>query len=121
VTFLERTESYRRDLRRVEYGDERDPKMAAFLEGIAPARHADRITKPLLVAQGANDPRVPLSEADTIVKEVSAKGIPTWYVVAKNEGHGFQKKENTDYMRQVLLEFMRRYLLGDGTEKAAGR
>ncbi len=121
VTFLKNTQEYRRDLRRVEYGDERDPKMAAFLENIAPAHHADRITKPLLVAQGANDPRVPLSESDNIVKEVAAKGVPTWYVVAKNEGHGFQKKENTDYMRQVLLEFMRRYLLGNGTETAAGR
>jgi dipeptidyl aminopeptidase/acylaminoacyl peptidase len=118
VTFLKNTQEYRRDLRRVEYGDERDPKMAAFLEGIAPARHADRITKPLLVAQGANDPRVPLSESDNIVKEVSAKGVPTWYVVAKNEGHGFQKKENVDYLREVLLEFMRRYLLGNGTEAA---
>jgi dipeptidyl aminopeptidase/acylaminoacyl peptidase len=121
VTFLKNTQEYRRDLRRVEYGDERDPKMAAFLEGIAPARHADKITKPLLVAQGANDPRVPLSESDNIVKEVSSKGVPTWYVVAKNEGHGFQKKENVDYLREVLLEFMRRYLLGNGTEAAAGR
>jgi dipeptidyl aminopeptidase/acylaminoacyl peptidase len=120
VTFLKNTQEYRRDLRRVEYGDERDPKMAAFLESIAPARHADRITKPLLVAQGANDPRVPLSESDNIVKEVSSKGVPTWYVVAKNEGHGFQKKENVDYLREVLLEFMRRHLLGNGTE-AAGR
>ncbi|HEV7519173.1 MAG TPA: prolyl oligopeptidase family serine peptidase [Thermoanaerobaculia bacterium] len=119
VTFLKNTQEYRRDLRRVEYGDERDPKMAAFLESIAPARHADKITKPLLVAQGANDPRVPLSESDNIVKEVASKGVPTWYVVAKNEGHGFQKKENVDYLRQVLLEFMRRYLLGNGTEGAA--
>jgi dipeptidyl aminopeptidase/acylaminoacyl peptidase len=119
VTFLKNTQEYRRDLRRVEYGDERDPKMAAFLEGIAPARHADRITKPLLVAQGANDPRVPLSESDNIVKEVGSKGVPTWYVVAKNEGHGFQKKENVDYLREVLLEFMRKYLLGNGTEGAA--
>jgi len=119
VTFLKNTQEYRRDLRRVEYGDERDPKMAAFLESIAPARHADKITKPLLVAQGANDPRVPLSESDNIVKEVSSKGIPTWYVVGKNEGHGFQKKENADYLREVLLEFMRRYLLADGTAGAA--
>jgi dipeptidyl aminopeptidase/acylaminoacyl peptidase len=119
VTFLKNTQEYRRDLRRAEYGDERDPKMAAFLESIAPARHADRITKPLLVAQGANDPRVPLSESDNIVKEVSGKGVPTWYVVAKNEGHGFQKKENVDYLREVLLEFMRRHLLGNGTETPA--
>jgi dipeptidyl aminopeptidase/acylaminoacyl peptidase len=120
VTFLKHTQEYRRDLRRVEYGDERDPKMAAFLESIAPARHADRITKPLLVAQGANDPRVPLSESDNIVQEVSAKGIPTWYLVAKNEGHGFQKKENVDYLREVVLEFMRKYLLAGEKVSAAG-
>jgi dipeptidyl aminopeptidase/acylaminoacyl peptidase len=111
VTFLENTQEYRRDLRRVEYGDERDPKMRAFLESIAPARRADRIRRPLLVAQGANDPRVPLSESDQIVAAVSAGGAPVWYVVAKDEGHGFQKKSNTDYLRAVLFEFMRRHLV----------
>ena len=112
VTFLENTQDYRRDLRRVEYGDERDPKMRAFLEGIAPAAHADRIRVPLLVAQGANDPRVPLSESDQIVKAVTGNGVPVWYLVGKNEGHGFSKKPNTDYLRETLREFMRRYLLG---------
>jgi dipeptidyl aminopeptidase/acylaminoacyl peptidase len=113
VTFLENTSEYRRDLRRVEYGDERDPKMRAFLETIAPAKHADKMTRPLLVAQGANDPRVPLSESDQIVAAVQANGAPVWYVVGKDEGHGFQKKTNTDYMRVVLIEFMREYLLGE--------
>jgi dipeptidyl aminopeptidase/acylaminoacyl peptidase len=114
VTFLENTSEYRQDLRRVEYGDERDPKIRAFLETIAPAKHADKMTRPLLVAQGANDPRVPLSESDQIVAAVQANGAPVWYVVAKDEGHGFQKKSNTDYMRVVLIEFMRQYLLGEG-------
>jgi dipeptidyl aminopeptidase/acylaminoacyl peptidase len=118
VTFLENTSEYRRDLRRVEYGDERDPKMRAFLETIAPAKHADKMTRPLLVAQGANDPRVPLSESDQIVAAVQANGAPVWYVVAKDEGHGFQKKSNTDYMRTVQIEFMRQYLLGEAAVAA---
>jgi dipeptidyl aminopeptidase/acylaminoacyl peptidase len=112
VTFLEHTQEYRRDLRRVEYGDERDPAMRAFLEGIAPAHHADRITKPLLVSAGANDPRVPVTESDQIVAAVKANGVPVWYLMAKNEGHGFAKKSNSDYQRAVVFEFVRRFLLG---------
>jgi dipeptidyl aminopeptidase/acylaminoacyl peptidase len=115
VTFLENTQGYRRDLRRVEYGDERDPEMRAFLEEIAPANRAKRIIKPLLVTQGANDPRVPLTESDQIVAAVKGNGVPVWYVVARNEGHGFVKKSNTDYLRAVVTEFMRRFLLRDLT------
>jgi dipeptidyl aminopeptidase/acylaminoacyl peptidase len=111
VTFLENTQEYRRDLRRVEYGDERDPDMRAFLEGIAPVNHADRITKPLMISQGANDPRVPLHESDQIAAAVRAKGVPVWYLVAKDEGHGFQKKSNSDYQRAVVLEMIRTCLL----------
>jgi dipeptidyl aminopeptidase/acylaminoacyl peptidase len=111
VTFLENTQEYRRDLRRVEYGDERDSDMRAFLEGIAPVNHADRITKPLMISQGANDPRVPLHESDQIAAAVRAKGVPVWYLVAKDEGHGFQKKSNSDYQRAVLLEMIRTVLL----------
>ena len=111
VTFLEHTQAYRRDLRRVEYGDERNPEMRAFLESIAPANHADRITRPLMVAEGANDPRVPPAEADAITAAVRAKGVPVWYMVAKNEGHGFAKKENSDYLRAAFVAFIERYLL----------
>jgi dipeptidyl aminopeptidase/acylaminoacyl peptidase len=85
--------------------------MRAFLESIAPARQADRIKRPLLVAQGANDPRVPLSESDQMVAAVAKSGVPVWYVVAKDEGHGFQKKTNSDYLRAVLFEFIRRHLV----------
>ncbi len=112
VTFLENTSEYRRDQRRVEYGDERDPKMRAYLESIAPANHVDKMTRPLLVVQGANDPRVPLAQSDQIVAKVQANGTPVWYLVGTNEGHGFQKKDNSDYQRAVLIEFMRQYLLG---------
>ncbi|MEO6194623.1 MAG: prolyl oligopeptidase family serine peptidase [Thermoanaerobaculia bacterium] len=113
VTFLQNTQGYRQDLRRAEYGDERDPRMRAFLEGIAPANRAKKITRPLLVSQGANDPRVPLTESDQIVAAVKSNGVPVWYLVAKDEGHGFGKKTNADYQRAVLFEFVRRFLLAE--------
>ena len=93
VTFLKNTESYRRDLRRVEYGDERDPKMAEFLERIAPLNNAQKITKPLFVVQGANDPRVPKTEAEQIVATLKKQGTPVWFLMAKDEGHGFAKRK----------------------------
>ncbi len=110
-TFLINTESYRRDLRRVEYGDERDPKMAEFLERIAPLNNATKITKPLFVVQGANDPRVPKSEADQIVATLKKQGTPVWYLLAKDEGHGFAKKRNADFQFYATVEFIRRHLL----------
>ena len=114
VTFLQNTSGYRQDLRRVEYGDERDPKMREHLEKIAPLNHVQKITRPLMVSQGANDPRVPLSESDQIVAALEGRGVPVWYLVGKDEGHGFQKKTNTDYQRAVLVRFMREFLLGEG-------
>jgi dipeptidyl aminopeptidase/acylaminoacyl peptidase len=111
VTFLKNTESYRRDLRRVEYGDERDPKMAEFLEKIAPLNNAQRITKPLFVVQGANDPRVPKTEAGQIVDTLKKQGTPVWYLLANDEGHGFAKKKNADYQFYSTVQFMREHLL----------
>ena len=114
VTFLENTQGYRRDLRRVEYGDERDEEMREFLQEISPLGRVDRISKPMLVAQGANDPRVPLSESDQVVAALEDNGTPVWYIVAKDEGHGFAKKSNADYLRSVFMEFVKTYLLADG-------
>ncbi len=111
VTFLENTEEYRRDLRRAEYGDERDPKMRSFLQSIAPLRKANKIVKPLFVAQGANDPRVPLSEANQIVAEVRANGREVWYLIFNDEGHGFRKKVNTDYFNAATMMFWQNHLL----------
>ena len=119
VTFLKNTSGYRQDLRRVEYGDERDPRMNEYLTRIAPLNQVDKIKRPLLVSQGANDPRVPLSESDQIVAALERQGIPVWYLVGKDEGHGFRKKGNTDYQRAVLVTFIRQYLLGKGGETAA--
>jgi dipeptidyl aminopeptidase/acylaminoacyl peptidase len=111
VTFLNNTESYRRDLRRVEYGDERDPEMRAFLESISPLGRADRITKPLFVVQGRNDPRVPYTEAEQVVASLRRRGTPYWFMMAADEGHGFVKKPNADYLFYATVEFARRTLL----------
>ncbi|MGH7458116.1 MAG: prolyl oligopeptidase family serine peptidase [Longimicrobiaceae bacterium] len=111
VTFLENTQEYRRDLRRPEYGDERDPEMRAFLESISPSNRTDEITAPLFVAQGANDPRVPASESRQIVDAVRASGYDVWYMLAKNEGHGFRRKENADLFQQLTLMFLEEHLL----------
>lgn len=113
-TFLRNTESYRRDLRRAEYGDERVPEMQAFFDRISPLNNASRITKPLFVIQGGNDPRVPLSEAEQIVERVRRNGTPVWYLMARDEGHGFRKKGNADFQFYSMVMFVRRYLLDDG-------
>lgn len=110
ATFLKNTESYRRDLRRVEYGDERDPVLAEFFEKIAPLNNAGRITKPLFVVQGANDPRVPMSEAEQMVAKVKQNGGPVWYLNAKDEGHGFRKKSNADFQFYATVMFVRQFL-----------
>ena len=111
VTFLENTEDYRRDLRRVEYGDERDPEMREFLIQISPLTNADKVKKPMLVVHGANDPRVPLSEAEQLVEILAGKDVPVWYLVANDEGHGFSKKQNIDYQFYTNIMFMRQFLL----------
>jgi dipeptidyl aminopeptidase/acylaminoacyl peptidase len=111
VTFLEHTEGYRRDLRRVEYGDERDPKMREFLEHIAPMNNIEKIKKPIMVVSGKNDPRVPVSESEQIVSGLKKQGTPVWYVMAKDEGHGFQKKTNRDYEFYADVEFLQEFLL----------
>ena len=110
VTFLENTESYRRDLRRVEYGDERDPEMRAFLERIAPLNHAEEIRKPLFVIQGKNDPRVPAGEALQMVATLRGNGIPVWFLMADDEGHGFAKKKNIEFQFFATVQFVKTYL-----------
>jgi dipeptidyl aminopeptidase/acylaminoacyl peptidase len=111
VTFLENTESYRRDLRRVEYGDERDPKMREFLERIAPMNKAANIRKPLFVIQGKNDPRVPASEALQMVQTVRKTDTPVWFLMANDEGHGFAKRRNRDFQFYSEILFMEQFLL----------
>ncbi len=111
VTFLERTEAYRRDLRRVEYGDERDPKMREFLTRISPLTNAGRVRKPLFVVAGANDPRVARAESDQMVSTVRGNGTSVWYLVARDEGHGFAKKRNQDFQFYATVAFTEENLL----------
>lgn len=111
ISFLERTESYRRDLRRVEYGDERDPATRAFFERTAPLTNAAKIRVPMFVVQGKNDPRVPLNESEQMVATVRRGNTPVWYLVGNDEGHGFRKKRNQDFQFYATVMFMREYLL----------
>lgn len=111
VTFLTNTRDYRRDLRRVEYGDERNPDMRAFLERISPSNNVEKIQVPMFVVQGENDPRVPVTEAEQIVAALREGGKPVWYMNALNEGHGYRKKENRDIYSQVTAMFFSEHLL----------
>jgi len=110
-TFMKNTESYRRDLRRVEYGDERDPKMFEFLESISPLNNSEKIKKPLFIVQGGNDPRVPYTEAEQMKEKIKQNGGTVWYLMAKDEGHGFKKKSNIDYQFYSTILFIKTYLL----------
>ncbi len=112
ITFLENTAPYRQDLRRAEYGDERDPEMRAVFERINPTSNADRIRSALMVAHGINDPRVPFSEAKQIADKVRGNGRSVWTVYADNEGHGFAKKDNADYLQAVQVLFLQQHLNG---------
>lgn len=106
VTFLENTAGYRQDLRRVEYGDERIPEVRAFLERISPANNAHRIRAPLFIIQGANDPRVPASEAEQILAAVRKAGGNPWYLLALDEGHGFSRLSNRNVQREAETLFL---------------
>jgi dipeptidyl aminopeptidase/acylaminoacyl peptidase len=117
-TFLKNTESYRRDLRRAEYGDERDSVMAAYFERMAPLNNASRISRPLFIVQGGNDPRVPRTEAVQMAERVKRNGSPVWYLEARDEGHGFRKKNNVDYQFYATVLFVRRFLLGEAASGA---
>jgi dipeptidyl aminopeptidase/acylaminoacyl peptidase len=112
VTFLEHTEPYRRDLRRVEYGDERDPAMRTYLERIAPMNHLESMHRPIFAVVGRNDPRVPWSESRQIIDKLNAQGTPTWFMVANDEGHGYAKKSNNDLLFDAEVMFIRTNLLG---------
>src|SRR5260370_33186197 len=111
VTFLEHAEAYRRDVRRVEYGDEREPKMREFLEKIAPMNNIEKIKKPMFVIAGKNDPRVPVSESQQIADALKKQGTPVWLLIAKDEGHGYRKKVNQDFQFYATVEFLREHLL----------
>jgi dipeptidyl aminopeptidase/acylaminoacyl peptidase len=112
VTFLENTQDYRRDLRRAEYGDERDPAMRAHLEKISPLNNVAKIRIPLLIVQGENDPRVPVTESRQVVAALRSQGQAVWFMNALNEGHGYRKKDNVDIYQQATVLFFKEHLLG---------
>jgi dipeptidyl aminopeptidase/acylaminoacyl peptidase len=114
LTFLQNTSGYRRDLRRVEYGDERDPKMHDFLQQISPMTSASKISKPLFVIAGFNDPRVPWTEGQQMVQTVRSSGAPVWWLMAKDEGHGFAKRSNQDFQFIAMTMFWQQFLLPTG-------
>jgi len=115
VSFLENTQDYRRDRRRQEYGDERDPEMRAHLERISPLNNVERIDVPMFIIQGENDPRVPVTEATQMVEALRERGQSVWYMNALNEGHGYRKRENRDIMQQAMMMFLRQHLTDEGS------
>lgn len=114
VSFLKNTSGYRADLRRVEYGDERDIVMAEFLTKISPLTNIKNITKPMFIYQGENDPRVPLSESEQMVTTLKQNGVAVSYIRAKDEGHGLAKKANRDYIFAAMAVFLKKHLVGEG-------
>lgn len=118
VTLLEHTEAYRRDLRRVEYGDERDPRIREYLEKTAPLNNSEKIRKPVYAVVGKNDPRVPWTESRQMLDKLKSNGITTWFLMANDEGHGYAKKKNQDYLFYSTIMFVRQFLLGENV--AAG-
>ncbi|MFC1683653.1 alpha/beta hydrolase family protein, partial [Candidatus Zixiibacteriota bacterium] len=116
VTFLENTKDYRRYLRRAEYGDERDPKMREFQKRMSPVNSAHKITRPMFIYQGLNDPRVPATESEQMVETIRKNGGQVWYLLAKDEGHGLGKRSNQDYFYGAAVLFLEKYLLRNGIE-----
>lgn len=108
---VERNEGWDRAIQRVEFGDERDPKTRAFLERIAPVNNADKIKVPLLVIHGTHDSRVKVSEAEQVVRAVKAHGGKVWFLLGKNEGHGFTQQSNRDYQLCAEILFAKEFLL----------
>ncbi|MDH4056106.1 MAG: alpha/beta fold hydrolase, partial [Gammaproteobacteria bacterium] len=113
VTFLENTQDYRRDLRRAEYGDERDPAMREHLQRISPFNNVGRIDVPMFIVQGENDPRVPVTESLQMVEALRADGHTVWFMNAMNEGHGYRKRENIDVYQQATVLFFQQHLVDD--------
>ncbi len=109
VTFLNNTAPYRRALRISEYGDPEKDKEA--LVKLSPTTHVGNVKAPLLLIQGANDPRVPAGEAIQMVDALAARGVTTGLILFADEGHGSQKRENRVLELGHALRFMREHLM----------
>jgi pimeloyl-ACP methyl ester carboxylesterase len=108
VSFLRNTAPYRQDMRRAEYGDERNESMRVFLDRISPLTNAGRIKKPLLVVAGLNDPRVPAAESDQLVWRVRSVGGEVWYLTVRDEGHGLRRKTDIDGYVLTAASFLQK-------------
>jgi len=117
VTFLENTAPYRRLLRITEYGDPAKDREA--LVRLSPITHVDRVRAPLLLMQGASDPRVPAGEAIQIHDALAARGVPVELLIFPDEGHGAQKRENVAQTLGRQLEFFRKWLGAPAPDAAA--
>jgi dipeptidyl aminopeptidase/acylaminoacyl peptidase len=113
ITYFQYTNESRVEDRRAEYGDERDPAMRDFLAGISPVTHASKLKAPLLIVNGARDPRVPPQQGDEMAKAVKADGTPVWHIVFADEPHVLfaSSVPNNNYFFYVQIQFIRQYLL----------
>ena len=116
VTFLENTGPWRRHLREAEYGSlERDRD---FLEEISPINKVEHIRAPLLVIHGANDPRVPIGEAEQMVARLKSLGRTVEFLRLDDEGHQIAKLKNKLVAYPMAVDFLRRHLLGEATSRS---
>ncbi|ELZ37971.1 peptidase S9 prolyl oligopeptidase active site domain protein [Halorubrum saccharovorum DSM 1137] len=104
VTFLENTGDWRRELREAEYGSLDEDR--EFLESISPINNIEAIESPLFVLHGANDPRVPVGEAEQIVERAREQGVPVRKLIFDDEGHGFSKLENRIEAYRAVVDFL---------------
>ena len=87
--------------------------MAAFFERTAPINNANKITKPIFIVQGKNDPRVPYTESQNMAQTIKKNGGAVWFLMANDEGHGFGKKNNQDFLFYATVEFVKQYLVSE--------
>jgi dipeptidyl aminopeptidase/acylaminoacyl peptidase len=109
--FLLNTGEYRRDLRRREYGDERDEKTVEWMREVSPLGRAAAITQPLFIAHGVNDPRVPVAIAEQLATTVREAGGEVWLLLAQREGHSVQETGTQGELQRRLATFLERFLL----------
>ena len=111
VTFLESTDEARRDNRRSEYGDERDPAMREFLESLSPAKNAAALKKPTFIIQPGKDARVPVGQAQELLAALKANGQPAWYLEFTEANHDNLPGVGGDYLLASWMWFFKTYLL----------
>jgi dipeptidyl aminopeptidase/acylaminoacyl peptidase len=110
-SYLESTDMSRQANRNAEYGDPADPAMREFLTRISPLTNVGKLKIPVYIAAGAKDTRVPVSQADKLVKALKANGTPVWYVLFQDAGHMVLNSANNDFSVCTWVMFVRKYLV----------